>query len=162
MGYTSLTLRLHVGEATSEDLLKPGRTHDEQAQDPRRARALLTARLSGCVARRGPENARRRHADPNVVARARAGVIDEVGITGAVLSVSSPHLNFVGPARAAQLARAINDYSADIKRRDPDRFGAYAILPLPDIAASVAELDHADELVVNPRAAKRLLRRQDE
>jgi 6-methylsalicylate decarboxylase len=70
-------------------------------------------------------------------------IMDEVGITGAVLSVSSPHLNFVGPARAAQLARSINDYAADIKRHHPDRFGAYAILPLPDIAASLAELDHA-------------------
>jgi predicted TIM-barrel fold metal-dependent hydrolase len=70
-------------------------------------------------------------------------IMDEVGITGAVLSVSSPHLNFVSPARAATLSRSINDYAADIKRRHPDRFGAYAILPLPDIAASLAELDHA-------------------
>lgn len=70
-------------------------------------------------------------------------IMDEVGITGAVLSVSSPHLNFVEPARAATLARAINDYAAEIKRRHPERFGAYAILPLPDIAASLRELDHA-------------------
>ncbi|HTO59243.1 MAG TPA: amidohydrolase family protein [Pseudomonadales bacterium] len=70
-------------------------------------------------------------------------IMDEVGITGAVLSVSSPHLNFVAPARAVALARAINDYAAEVKRRHPDRFGAYAILPLPDVAASLAELDHA-------------------
>jgi predicted TIM-barrel fold metal-dependent hydrolase len=74
-------------------------------------------------------------------------IMDEVGITGAVLSVSSPHLNFVDHARAITLARAINDYAADVKRRYPERFGAYAILPLPDVAASLAELDHAlDEL----------------
>jgi len=74
-------------------------------------------------------------------------IMDEIGITGAVLSVSSPHLSFVDRARAATLARSINDYAADIKGRHPDRFGAYAILPLPDIAASLAELDHAlDEL----------------
>ena len=70
-------------------------------------------------------------------------IMDEVGITGALLSVSSPHLNFVEPARAVTLARSINDYAAEIKRRHPERFGAYAILPLPDIAASLAELDHA-------------------
>jgi len=58
----------------------------------------------------------------------------------AELSVSSPHLNFVVPAT---FARGINDYAAEVKRRHPERFGAYAILPLPDIAASVAELDHA-------------------
>lgn len=70
-------------------------------------------------------------------------IMDEIGITGAVLSVSSPHLNFVDSARAAILSRSINDYAAEIKRRHPDRFGAYAILPLPDIAASLAELAHA-------------------
>ena len=70
-------------------------------------------------------------------------IMDEVGITGAVLSVSSPHLNFVDRARAVTLSRSINDYAADIKHRHPERFGAYAILPLPDIAASLAELDHA-------------------
>jgi 6-methylsalicylate decarboxylase len=70
-------------------------------------------------------------------------IMDEVGVTGAVLSVSSPHLNFVNQSRAIVLARSINDYAAEIKRCHPDRFGAYAILPLPDIAASLAELNHA-------------------
>ena len=74
-------------------------------------------------------------------------IMDEVGITGAVLSVSSPHLNFVDQARAVTLSRSINDYAGEIKRRHPDRFGAYAILPLSDVVASLAELDHAlDEL----------------
>jgi 6-methylsalicylate decarboxylase len=70
-------------------------------------------------------------------------IMDEVGIAGAVLSVSSPHLNFVAPARAVTLARSINDYAAEVKRAHPDRFGAYAILPLPDVTASLTELDHA-------------------
>lgn len=70
-------------------------------------------------------------------------IMDELGISGALLSVSSPHLNFVDAARAVTLSRSVNDYAADITRRYPDRFGAYAILPLPDIAASVAELERA-------------------
>ena len=36
-------------------------------------------------------------------------IMDEVGITGAVLSVSSPHVNFVDPASAIMLCRSIND-----------------------------------------------------
>jgi hypothetical protein len=40
-------------------------------------------------------------------------IMDEVGITDAVLSVSSPHLNFVEPARAIMLARSIDDYAAE-------------------------------------------------
>ena len=70
-------------------------------------------------------------------------IMDEVGIAGAVLSVSSPHVNFVDPATAVTLCRSINDYAAEVRRRHPTRFGAYAILPLPDMAASLAELDRA-------------------
>ena len=70
-------------------------------------------------------------------------IMDEVGITGAVLSVSSPHVNFVEAAKAVTLCRSINDYAAEIKHRHADRFGAYAILPLPDVAASRTELERA-------------------
>jgi predicted TIM-barrel fold metal-dependent hydrolase len=70
-------------------------------------------------------------------------IMDEVGITGAVLSVSSPHVNFVDAENAVTLCRAINDYAAEMKRRHPERFGAYAILPLPDMANSIRELERA-------------------
>ena len=70
-------------------------------------------------------------------------IMDEVGITGAVLSVSSPHVNFVDAENAVTLCRAINDYAAEMKRRYPERFGAYAILPLPDMANSIRELERA-------------------
>ena len=70
-------------------------------------------------------------------------IMDEIGIAGAVLSVSSPHVSFAEPAKAAALCRAINDAAAEIRRRHPKRFGAYAILPLPDLAASLAELERA-------------------
>lgn len=70
-------------------------------------------------------------------------IMDEIGTTGAVLSVSSPHLNFVDAAQAVTLSRSINDYAAEIRRRHPHRFGAYAILPLPDMTACIAELERA-------------------
>jgi predicted TIM-barrel fold metal-dependent hydrolase len=70
-------------------------------------------------------------------------MMDEVGITGAVLSVSSPHVNFVNEKTRTSLCRAVNDYAADVRHRHPDRFGAYAILPLPDMVASLAEFEHA-------------------
>jgi predicted TIM-barrel fold metal-dependent hydrolase len=70
-------------------------------------------------------------------------VMDDVGVTGALLSVSSPHVNFVDPATAITLCRSINDYAAEMRRQRPDRFGAYAILPLPDMDASLAELERA-------------------
>jgi predicted TIM-barrel fold metal-dependent hydrolase len=70
-------------------------------------------------------------------------IMDEVGIAGAMLSISSPHASFLGGDKAAALCRAINDEAAAIKARHPSRFGAYAILPLPDMAASLSELDRA-------------------
>src|SRR5262245_8835483 len=67
-------------------------------------------------------------------------LMDEIGIAGAMLSISSPHVSFVDPAKAVTLCRAINDSAAELKRRHRHRFGAFAILPLPDISASLAEL----------------------
>jgi predicted TIM-barrel fold metal-dependent hydrolase len=73
--------------------------------------------------------------------------MDEIGVAGAVLSISSPHVSFVDQAKAVTLSRSINDYAAELKRRHPHRFGAFAVLPLPDMAASVAELRRGlDEL----------------
>ncbi len=80
---------------------------------------------------------------PEWSAERALAIMDEVGIAGAVLSVSSPHVSFVDATRAARLCRSINDYAAEVRHRYPDRFGAYAILPLPDVAASIAELDRA-------------------
>ncbi len=77
-------------------------------------------------------------------------VMDDVGIAGAVLSVSSPHVSFAPPAKAATLCRSINDAAAELRRRHPDRFGAYAILPLPDLTSSLAELERAlDQLALD-------------
>lgn len=74
-------------------------------------------------------------------------IMDEIGVAGAVLSVSSPHVSFLPHGEAAALCRQVNDYAADLCARHPGRFGAYAILPLPEMAASLAELDRAlDEL----------------
>lgn len=74
-------------------------------------------------------------------------IMDEIGVAGAVLSISSPHTSFLPPAEATALCREVNDYAADICRRHPDRFGAYAILPLPDVDAGLIELHRAlDEL----------------
>jgi predicted TIM-barrel fold metal-dependent hydrolase len=49
------------------------------------------------------------------------------------------------PARTEAL-RASNDYGAELVRRHPDRFGLLAALPTDDLAATMAELDRADEL----------------
>jgi len=64
----------------------------------------------------------------------------EVDIASAVLSVSAPGTTFLpNPADAAALARDLNDYSADVVKNQPDRFGFFATVPMPHVDQAVAE-----------------------
>jgi 6-methylsalicylate decarboxylase len=76
-------------------------------------------------------------------------------IATAILSVSVPGTAFLPqPADAAALASDVNDYSADLVARTPDKFGFFATVPLPHVDHAVAEavraLDelHADGVVL--------------
>lgn len=75
--------------------------------------------------------------------------MDEVGISKSILSITSPGTHLVpgDHALARQLTRDTNDEVAEICRRFPTRLGFFAVLPLPDVEGSVAEIDRAlDEL----------------
>jgi predicted TIM-barrel fold metal-dependent hydrolase len=65
----------------------------------------------------------------------------ELGIGTAIVSVSTPGTTFLpNPADAAALARDLNDYTAELAATQPDRFGFFATVPMPDIDASVSEI----------------------
>jgi predicted TIM-barrel fold metal-dependent hydrolase len=72
----------------------------------------------------------------------------ELDVATAIVSVSTPGTTFHSVAAdAAALARDLNDFSADLVASHPDRFGFFATVPMPHIAASVAETVRAlDEL----------------
>jgi 6-methylsalicylate decarboxylase len=74
--------------------------------------------------------------------------MDRVGIAAALLSVSSPGVDFLdSTAERVALCRAVNDDGAAAVAAHPDRFGFMATLPLPDVDAALAELSRAvDEL----------------
>lgn len=65
------------------------------------------------------------------------------GIAAQVLSISDPGVSFLRGAEARALARYCNEYAAGLFTSRPGRFGALAVLPMPDVAASVAELEYA-------------------
>ena len=70
-------------------------------------------------------------------------LMDRHGIERAIVSLSSPGLYFGNPGATRDLTRLCNEYSAQLIRENPGRFGAFAALPLPDVDASLTELAYA-------------------
>ena len=67
-----------------------------------------------------------------------------------VLSLSTPSVYLFDAVRRIEVCRAMNDMIVDRVRRDPSRFRAFATLPLPDVEASLVELErirHAEGIV---------------
>jgi predicted TIM-barrel fold metal-dependent hydrolase len=61
--------------------------------------------------------------------------------------VSAPGVHFGDDAPARELARRCNEASAELVARHPNRFGFFAILPMPDAEGSAAEAAYClDEL----------------
>jgi predicted TIM-barrel fold metal-dependent hydrolase len=74
-------------------------------------------------------------------------VLDRQGITSAILSITTPGLTFLDVPDRPRIARAVNEDLAGIARDHRGRYGAFAVLPLPDVPRSIAEADYAlDEL----------------
>ena len=80
---------------------------------------------------------------PDWSAEAALELMDRLGTAAAVLSVSSPFAADIAGADAAALCRACNDAAADLRQRHPTRFGGFAMLPVPDMPASLAALTRA-------------------
>lgn len=71
-------------------------------------------------------------------------VMDGHGIDTAVLSVSTPGVAFLDdPPAARRLARACNEWCAELLASHAGRFGAFACLPLPDVDGALAETAYA-------------------
>jgi aminocarboxymuconate-semialdehyde decarboxylase len=73
--------------------------------------------------------------------------LDEALIDVAVVSISTPGVHFGDDSAARTLAHRVNEYLADLKRVRPDRFGAFAALPLPDIDGSLEQIRHAFDVL---------------
>ena len=69
----------------------------------------------------------------------RAGVLEELGVTTQVISLTTPGTHVETPAVAVKLAIITNDAFARVQQDYRGRFLALATLPLCDASASVAE-----------------------
>jgi 6-methylsalicylate decarboxylase len=71
------------------------------------------------------------------------GLMDRQGIATALTSFSAPGVYFGDRAFAKDLARRCNEISARLVSDHPRRFGAFAVLPLPDVDAALREAEYA-------------------
>lgn len=72
--------------------------------------------------------------------------MDILGIDTAICSISEPALYpFLAHSKelARKVAREINTYMGELCRKYPKKFGAFAVLPMPDVESSLAEIDYA-------------------
>lgn len=78
---------------------------------------------------------------PSWSPEAHLAYMDANGISKSILSISSPGTNLTHEIdRTVSLCRKVNDYAGTLKHQHSTRFGYFASLPLPDVAASIAEI----------------------
>ena len=69
--------------------------------------------------------------------------MDDAGTHVAVGSISTPGVHMGDDGSARDLARRVNEFAAKLIHERPDRLGAFAALPLPDVDGSLRELEYA-------------------
>jgi predicted TIM-barrel fold metal-dependent hydrolase len=71
--------------------------------------------------------------------------MDRGGVAAAVVSITNPGIWFGDANQTRRLARACNEYGARLVQDHPTRFGFFAAMPLPDVDATLKEIEYAFE-----------------
>jgi predicted TIM-barrel fold metal-dependent hydrolase len=69
--------------------------------------------------------------------------LDRGGGAAAIISITNPGLYLGDRAQAVRLARECNDFGAGVVQAHPTRFGLFAAMPLPDVDATLREIEYA-------------------
>jgi len=80
---------------------------------------------------------------PKWSAEGALDLMESAQIAKAILSVSTPGVHLGDDLQARDMARQVNEFSADVVRKHPGRFGFFATLTLPDVEAAIAEAKYA-------------------
>jgi predicted TIM-barrel fold metal-dependent hydrolase len=100
---------------------------------------FLPAEYRTALARKDPALGRL----PNCSTQALFEVMDRFDIAAAVVSLSPPGVFHGDTGQAQELARAVNEHAAALRRAHPARLAALGVLPLPDVRSSLDEIGHA-------------------
>jgi predicted TIM-barrel fold metal-dependent hydrolase len=69
--------------------------------------------------------------------------MDKGGVQASMLSITTPGIWFGAADETKRLARELNEYGAKICSDYPGRFGLFAVLPLPNAANALKEIEYA-------------------
>ena len=77
-------------------------------------------------------------------------LMEKNGIATAICSISEPAVYPIlekDKEKACALARRVNEFMAEMIRDYPGRFGAFALLPLPDVDSALREMEYAFDVL---------------
>jgi predicted TIM-barrel fold metal-dependent hydrolase len=69
--------------------------------------------------------------------------MDKAGVATAMLSITTPGVNFISGEPARALSRQCNEYAAKLIADHPGRFGSFAMVPLTDTDGALREIEYA-------------------
>ena len=69
--------------------------------------------------------------------------MDQGGVAAAVISITNPGLWFGDKEATRRIARECNEFGAKLVQQRPTRFGLFAALPMPDVDATLKEIEYA-------------------
>jgi predicted TIM-barrel fold metal-dependent hydrolase len=70
-------------------------------------------------------------------------LMDSQEIATGILSLTAPGVVGWHESERREMARRVNEYTADLVAKRPDRFGNFATVPLPDVDGAISELEYA-------------------
>jgi len=80
---------------------------------------------------------------PNWSPEKSLALMKKLGIDTAILSISTPGVDFKDDEFSRDITRLCNEYMAEIKQKYPGKFGAFASVPSPDAEWAIDELRYA-------------------
>ena len=69
--------------------------------------------------------------------------MDQGGVAAAMISITNPGLWFGDKEATRAIARECNEYGAKLVQQHPARFGLFCALPIPDVDATLREIEYA-------------------